>query len=447
MQMDSELVSAIGRGLCVLVGIKRSDNQSDIEYMVRKVLNTRLFEDDNGKRWNVSVKEKRYEILCVSQFTLYGILKGNRLDFHNAMSGEDSQAFYEKFLAELRSQYDPDLVKDGRFGAYMQVDIVNDGPVTIELESPAKKEELQAAMNGEVVCGIGRGVLVLLGIRKQDTVKDIEKTVRSLLDAAIYEDGEGENFNATVKEKNLPVLVLSQFALYGGLNGNKLQFHESLTGDSAQQLYNDFITTLKKEYDSDQVHVNGEVVCGIGRGVLVLLGIRKQDTVKDMEKIVRSLLDAAIYEDGEGENFNATVKEKNLPVLVLSQFALYGGLNGNKLQFHESLTGDSAQQLYNDFITTLKKEYDSDQVHDGVFGAKREVTVSHEGPHTFYFESKWKCAREGIEDDQTSASCQASTCEHSIAPDTEGRREEGQGSQRGSSEHWSPGLPTNPKAK
>ena len=78
---------------------------------------------------------------------------------------------------------------------------------------------------------------------------------------------------------------------------------------------------------------------------------------------MRSLLDAAIYEDGEGEKFNATVKEKNLPVMVLSQFALYGSLNGNKLQFHESLTGDKAQQLYNDFIATLRKEYDSDQVY------------------------------------------------------------------------------------
>lgn len=77
----------------------------------RKILNTRIFEDDKGKRWNLSVKDKGYEILCISQFTLYHVLKGNKLDFHNAMAAEKSETFYQEFLSLLRAQYQADLIK------------------------------------------------------------------------------------------------------------------------------------------------------------------------------------------------------------------------------------------------------------------------------------------------------------------------------------------------
>ncbi|XP_072172008.1 uncharacterized protein [Diadema setosum] len=136
VSVDDELVSSIGRGLCILVGISRDDSPKEREYLARKILNLRLFDDDNEKRWTKSVKDKQLEILCVSQFTLYSVLKGNKPDFHQAMPGEQSQAFYNEFLALLRKDYDADKVKDGRFGAYMQVQIQNDGPVTIQLESP-----------------------------------------------------------------------------------------------------------------------------------------------------------------------------------------------------------------------------------------------------------------------------------------------------------------------
>ncbi|KAK7789035.1 hypothetical protein R5R35_006535 [Gryllus longicercus] len=136
--VDGEVISSIGNGLCVLIGISREDSASDIE--VRKILNIRLFNGENGKRWDVSVKEKGLEILCVSQFTLYHCLKGNKLDFRNAMTAENSEEFYQTFLMTLKSQYKPELVKDGKFGAYMNVQIENDGPVTIELESPKKQQ-------------------------------------------------------------------------------------------------------------------------------------------------------------------------------------------------------------------------------------------------------------------------------------------------------------------
>ncbi|KAK6018543.1 D-tyrosyl-tRNA(Tyr) deacylase [Ostertagia ostertagi] len=123
---DNELVevSSIGRGVCVFVGISREDNDEDIEYIVRKILNVRLFASEN-KRWDKSVKDEGLEVLCVSQFTLYGYLK-------------DASEFYARFMEKMRKSYSPENVQDGRFAAMMNVEIVNDGPVTISLDSKNK---------------------------------------------------------------------------------------------------------------------------------------------------------------------------------------------------------------------------------------------------------------------------------------------------------------------
>lgn len=135
VSVDGSVISSIGRGLCVLVGISRNDTAKEMEYMVRKILNLRIFNDDDGKRWMKSVTDKQFEILCVSQFTLYAVLKGNKPDFHQAMASEQSQAFYQQFLMALRSKYNPELIKEGQFGGYTQVGIQNDGPVTITLDT------------------------------------------------------------------------------------------------------------------------------------------------------------------------------------------------------------------------------------------------------------------------------------------------------------------------
>ncbi|KAM9769467.1 D-aminoacyl-tRNA deacylase 1 isoform 1-T1 [Menidia menidia] len=134
--VGGEQVSSIGRGLCVLLGISVDDTERDAEYIVRKILNLRVFEDGAGRAWSGSVMERELEVLCVSQFTLQCVLKGNRPDFHLAMPAERAQPFYHEVLERMRSSYRPELVKDGRFGASMQVHIQNDGPVTIELTSP-----------------------------------------------------------------------------------------------------------------------------------------------------------------------------------------------------------------------------------------------------------------------------------------------------------------------
>lgn len=134
--VGGETVSNIDHGLCVLIGISRTDTIKDMEYIVRKILNVRLF-DKQDKRWCCNVMEKQYQILCVSQFTLYGTLKGNKPDFHNAMHPDMAKQFYEDFIQMLKKNYKPDLIKDGAFGAYMQVSLQNDGPVTLEIESPS----------------------------------------------------------------------------------------------------------------------------------------------------------------------------------------------------------------------------------------------------------------------------------------------------------------------
>nr|XP_050864159.1 D-aminoacyl-tRNA deacylase 1 isoform X1 [Vespula vulgaris] len=136
-KLDDKVISSIGNGLCILIGITRGDTLADIKYIVKKILNIKVFENDN-KKWSASVMDKQYEILCISQFTLYHVLKGNKLDFHRAMPAQESEPFYKNFLNELGKNYKPELIKDGIFGAMMQVSIQNNGPVTLEIESPIK---------------------------------------------------------------------------------------------------------------------------------------------------------------------------------------------------------------------------------------------------------------------------------------------------------------------
>ncbi|KAK0404878.1 hypothetical protein QR680_017677 [Steinernema hermaphroditum] len=113
------------------------DREEDIEYLVRKLVGIRLFPcEENGRRWDKSVKDLGLEILCVSQFTLHATLKGNKPDFHRALSSPtEASNFYASFLAQLRKSHKEELVKDGRFGEMMTVNITNDGPVTLTIDS------------------------------------------------------------------------------------------------------------------------------------------------------------------------------------------------------------------------------------------------------------------------------------------------------------------------
>ena len=126
--VGGERVSAIGPGLLVLLGVRRGDGEEEADRIVRKLLALRIFEDDEG-RMNRAVTDVGGELLCVSQFTLYGdTRKGNRPAFVDAAPPEEAEPLYERVRAGLGAE-------GGRFGEHMDVELVNDGPVTLLLEA------------------------------------------------------------------------------------------------------------------------------------------------------------------------------------------------------------------------------------------------------------------------------------------------------------------------
>ena len=134
VRIDGETVGRIGTGFVVLVGITHSDTRKDADFLAKKVAGMRVFEDTEGKM-NLSLAEVGGQILSISQFTLYGnARKGNRPSFIEAARPEVAEPLYEYFNQVLQEQYGLH-VETGRFGANMQVDFVNDGPVTIIVDS------------------------------------------------------------------------------------------------------------------------------------------------------------------------------------------------------------------------------------------------------------------------------------------------------------------------
>ena len=129
--VDNKLISEIKNGLLVLVGFTEGDDESKIDYMVKKITNLRVFDDEKGIM-NKSVKETYGEILSVSQFTLYGdATNGNRPSYTKALKGEESIKLYDLFNKKLNEIIQ---TKTGIFGAEMAVESINDGPVTIIIE-------------------------------------------------------------------------------------------------------------------------------------------------------------------------------------------------------------------------------------------------------------------------------------------------------------------------
>ena len=132
--VDGDIVGKIGRGLNLLVGISPSDTEAELDWMTRKCLDLRLFSGEGGDdRYSKSVREIEGELLVVSQFTLYGdCRKGRRPSFSGSASPEIAEALYNQFVAKLRQS--GLRVETGKFGAMMQVNIENDGPVTLLLD-------------------------------------------------------------------------------------------------------------------------------------------------------------------------------------------------------------------------------------------------------------------------------------------------------------------------
>jgi D-tyrosyl-tRNA(Tyr) deacylase len=126
--VDGEELSRIGKGLLVLLGVRNGDGEDDADKLARKLLALRVFPDGEG-RMNLSVEDVGGEILCVSNFTVYGdTRKGNRPSFVEAAAPEEAERLYERVREAVGA-------KGGRFGAQMAVELVNDGPVTLVLDT------------------------------------------------------------------------------------------------------------------------------------------------------------------------------------------------------------------------------------------------------------------------------------------------------------------------
>ncbi|WP_312090941.1 D-aminoacyl-tRNA deacylase [Chryseobacterium sp.] len=136
VKVDGNIVGEIKYGLMLLVGVEENDQETDAEWLVQKILNLRIFGDENGKL-NLSVTDIKGEILCISQFTLIAdYKKGNRPSFIKAAKPEKAIPLFDFFKNELKKS---DLkIESGIFGADMKVSLVNDGPVTILMDSQTK---------------------------------------------------------------------------------------------------------------------------------------------------------------------------------------------------------------------------------------------------------------------------------------------------------------------
>ncbi len=134
VEIDKKIKGEIGKGLNLLVGVGPEDTLSDVKKAVEKIINLRIFEDNDGKM-NLSLLDIEGEALIISQFTLYAdIRKGRRPSFTGAAAPDKANELYEKFIEEMEAKM-PGKIQTGSFGADMKVSILNDGPVTIILDT------------------------------------------------------------------------------------------------------------------------------------------------------------------------------------------------------------------------------------------------------------------------------------------------------------------------
>lgn len=137
VSVEEEIVSKIGKGYLLLVGMKKGDTLKEVEYVARKISKLRIFDDSEGKL-NLSIKDIDGEILSISQFTLYGEThKSNRPGFSDAMNYELANDLYLKFNNILRDEYNINVLP-GVFGSHMDISLINDGPVTIIIEKSSQ---------------------------------------------------------------------------------------------------------------------------------------------------------------------------------------------------------------------------------------------------------------------------------------------------------------------
>lgn len=133
VKVDGKIVGEINKGLLVFLGVGKEDDEKDLDYMIDKILGLRIFEDENGKL-NLSLMDIHGELLVISQFTLYGnVKKGKRPSFTDAADPDIANKYYELFIEKAREK--GVKTEHGIFGADMKVSLINDGPVTILIDS------------------------------------------------------------------------------------------------------------------------------------------------------------------------------------------------------------------------------------------------------------------------------------------------------------------------
>ena len=138
VKVSEKIISEIKLGFLILLGVEKSDSKQDIDWLVNKISNLRVF-SDNELKMNLSIKDIKGEIIVVSQFTLHAkTKKGNRPSYIKAANPEQAEFLYKEFILQLKNA-SAVSVQSGVFGANMQVDIVNDGPVTIIMDSKNKE--------------------------------------------------------------------------------------------------------------------------------------------------------------------------------------------------------------------------------------------------------------------------------------------------------------------
>ena len=182
-------ISSIGNGVVALVGLHANDTLADLKYCTKKLVASKLWPDENDKPWRLSVNRMKYEVLLVSQFTLYGSVsnKKHQPDYKASMKNDEALEMYNVFkemvLTELGGESERKRLKDGEFGSMMDLSLVNSGPVTLIIDSPIK--EVLA-----VVEGIEKGEKVVIGVKEVAIINEAIPPPPSSVEELTLHDSE-----------------------------------------------------------------------------------------------------------------------------------------------------------------------------------------------------------------------------------------------------------------
>ncbi|XP_046972030.1 D-aminoacyl-tRNA deacylase-like [Vanessa cardui] len=143
-----------------------------------------------------------------------------------------------------------------------------------------------------------------------------------------------------------------------------------------------------------KVILNDEIPVSISNGICVLVGFHKEDTLKDLEYIVKKILSVRLFTDDNNKKWQNSVMDKQLEVLIISQYTIYNGWKGNTPDFHKTMDGEKSQEFYTKLIDLAREMYDPEKVKDGVFGIYRQLYLENDGPVTFQIDSPPSCREE-----------------------------------------------------